>query len=109
MLERRVNLDGRAATADVPRITVGGLRMAVFNVAAFRPLTEFKREVAEFAHYLKSTPPSEGSKGVYYPGEIEGIREQQRLRDGIEVEDATWEKMRALAREYRLDTVLDLT
>jgi len=29
--------------------------------------------------------------------------------DGIEVEDATWEKLRALAREYRLDTVLDLT
>jgi len=85
-----------------------GCFMAVFNVAAFRPLHDFKREVAEFAHYLKSTPPSEGSKGVFYPGEIEGVREQQRLRDGIEIEDATWEKLRALAREYRLDTVLDL-
>lgn len=85
-----------------------GCFMAVFNVAAFRPLMEFKREVAEFARYLKSTPPSEGSTGVYYPGEIEGVREQQRLRDGIEVEDATWDKLRALAREYRLDTVLDL-
>ena len=31
--------------------------MAVFNVAAFRPLKDFKREVAEFARYLKSTPP----------------------------------------------------
>lgn len=54
------------------------------------------------------TPPSEGSRGVYYPGEIEGVRGQQRLRDGIEVEDATWDKLRALGREYRLDTVLDL-
>jgi uncharacterized oxidoreductase len=85
-----------------------GCFMAVFNVAAFRPLQDFKREVAEFARHLKSTPPSEGSKGVFYPGEIEGVREQQRLRDGIEIEDATWEKLRALAREYRLDTVLDL-
>lgn len=85
-----------------------GCFMAVFNVAAFRQLAEFKREVTEFAHYLKSTPPSEGSTGVYYPGEIEGLREQQRLRDGIEIEDATWEKLRALARDYRLDTVLDL-
>jgi N-acetylglucosaminyldiphosphoundecaprenol N-acetyl-beta-D-mannosaminyltransferase len=32
MLERRVNLDGRAATADVPRITVGGLRMAALDL-----------------------------------------------------------------------------
>jgi LDH2 family malate/lactate/ureidoglycolate dehydrogenase len=31
-----------------------------------------------------------------------------RLRDGIAIEDATWEKLRALAREYRLDAVLDL-
>ncbi len=30
-----------------------GCFMAVFNVAAFRPLKDFKREVAEFAHYLE--------------------------------------------------------
>ena len=34
MLERRVNLDGRAATADVPRLTVGGLRMAALDLEA---------------------------------------------------------------------------
>src|SRR5204863_4191368 len=79
-----------------------GTFMAVFNVAAFRPLNDFRKEVAEFARYLKSTPPSEGSKGVFYPGEVEYLREQQRRRDGIEVEDATWEKMRALADEYKL-------
>jgi LDH2 family malate/lactate/ureidoglycolate dehydrogenase len=85
-----------------------GCFMAVFNVAAFRPLAQFKREVADFARYLKSTPPSEGSTGVYYPGELEGLRERQRRRDGIEIEDATWDRLCALAREYRLDTVLDL-
>jgi exopolysaccharide biosynthesis WecB/TagA/CpsF family protein len=34
MLERRVNPEGRAATADVPRITVGGLRMAALDLEA---------------------------------------------------------------------------
>lgn len=34
MLERRVNLAGRAATADVPRITVGGLRLAALDLEA---------------------------------------------------------------------------
>ena len=29
-----------------------GCFMAVFNVAAFRPLQDFKKEVAEFARYL---------------------------------------------------------
>lgn len=32
MLERRVNMTGRAATAGVPRITVGGLRLAVLDL-----------------------------------------------------------------------------
>ena len=52
-----------------------GCFLAVFNVEAFRPLAQFKREVAEFARYLKDTPPSEGSPGVFYPGEMEFRRE----------------------------------
>ena len=56
--------------------------MAVFKVDAFRPLAQFKREVAEFARYLKDTPPAEGSAGVFYPGEIEHRREQERRREG---------------------------
>ncbi len=34
MLERRVNLVGREATAEVPRITMGGLRLAAINLEA---------------------------------------------------------------------------
>ncbi len=86
-----------------------GCFMAVFKVEAFRPLAEFKREVAEFARYLKATPPSEGNPGVYYPGEIEHRNEQARRKSGIDVEEATWEKLRALATQYGLAADLELT
>ena len=76
--------------------------MAVFKVDAFRPLAEFKKEVGELAAYLKATAPAEGSSGVYYPGEIEHLREQDRRENGIEVEDATWYKLRSLAEDYGL-------
>jgi uncharacterized oxidoreductase len=82
--------------------------MAVFNVAAFRPLAQFKQEVADFARYLKSTPPAEGSRGVFYPGEVEYLREQERRKNGIEIEDATWDRLRALARDYAIAAELDL-
>jgi LDH2 family malate/lactate/ureidoglycolate dehydrogenase len=85
-----------------------GCFMAVFNVEAFRPLKQFRREVAEFARYLKATPPSEGSTGVFYPGEMEYIREQDRSKNGIDIEDATWNKLRTLATEYGLATQLGL-
>ncbi len=85
-----------------------GCFMAVFKVEAFRPLAEFKKEVAEFARYLKATPPAEGSSGVLYPGEIEHLREQERSKSGIDVEDATWAKLCALAGAYGLTAELGL-
>ncbi len=85
-----------------------GCFMAAFNVEAFRPLAEFKREVTEFARYLKATPPAEGSSGVFYPGEIEYIREQERRKSGIDVETATWHKLQSLAEGYGLTAELDL-
>lgn len=85
-----------------------GCFMAVFNVAAFRPLAGFKKEVAEFARYLKATPPSVGSPGVFYPGEVEHMREVERRKSGIDIEDATWEKLRALANTHGLAADLGL-
>src|SRR5438067_12152979 len=85
-----------------------GCFMAVFNVAAFRPLKDFKKEVAEFARYLKATPLSEGSLGVFYPGEVEYLREQQRKLSGIGLEDARGDKLRALADDYKLAVELGL-
>ena len=85
-----------------------GCFMAVFNVAAFRPLADFKKEVAEFARYLKATPPSEGSSGVFYPGEVEHLREAERRKSGIDVEESTWEKLRAIAGEHGLAAGLGL-
>jgi len=80
-----------------------GCFIAVFNVEAFRPLAEFKKEVSEFARYVKNTPPARGFTEVLYPGEIEWRTEQQRRREGIYVEDETWEQIATLIREHRLE------
>ena len=42
------------------------------------------------------------SRPVLYPGEIEHLREQERQKSGIDVEDATWNKLQALAKGYGL-------
>ena len=49
-----------------------------------------------------------GRTACFYPGEIEYLREQERRKNGIEVEDATWDKLRALAAEYRIADELGL-
>ena len=85
-----------------------GCFIAVFNVSAFRDLETFKQEVTEFAQYLKATPPAQGFTEVLYPGEIEFNREQERRKNGIAVEDATWKKLQELAKGYGLSDKLGL-
>jgi LDH2 family malate/lactate/ureidoglycolate dehydrogenase len=81
----------------------GSLFIAV-NVAAFRPVEEFKAEVTEFAAFLKSSRPVPGVAEVLYPGEIEWRTTQARLRTGIPVEDDTWAEIRKLASTLGVST-----
>ena len=85
-----------------------GCFMAAFDVAAFRPLEDFKREVAQFAQYLKDTPKAAGFDEIYYPGELESSRAARLQVEGITVEETTWDLLRGLAREYSVADRLGL-
>ena len=85
-----------------------GCFMAVFKVSAFRNLETFKQEVTDFAKYLKDTPPAQGFKQVYYPGEVEFVKEQDRRKNGIPIEDATWGVLKKLAAEFGIADKLGL-
>ena len=70
-----------------------GAFLLAFDPAAFRPLAEFKADVAGFTEVL-------------YPGEVEYRTEQRRRREGIPIEDETWSKLEALARRAGLQGLL---
>ena len=81
-----------------------GSFLAVFDVNAFRSLADFKRDIAAFVDYLKATPPAAGFTQVLYPGELEYRTTQRLQQEGIYVEDATWNRLLALQKEYGLTT-----
>ena len=85
-----------------------GCFMAAFNVEAFLPLDEFKQQVADFAAYLKSAALAPGFSEIYYPGEIEYLNTQRLAKDGVAVEDSTWDRLAALAVEYGIAAELGL-
>ena len=80
-----------------------GVFIGVFNVDHFRPLEQFKNEVGEFVRFVKSSPPAAGFEEVLYPGEIEYRTEQQRRKEGIFVEDETWEQIRGLMKQLDVE------
>jgi len=77
-----------------------GCFLALFKAAAFRDPEEFGREVDEFVDYLKDTRAAEGFGEVLAPGEIERRTAEARRADGIDIEDATWDRFRALGAQY---------
>ena len=76
-----------------------GVFIAVFEVDHFRPLEQFKKEVKEFAEFIKTSPPAAGFTEVLYPGEIEYRTELKRRKEGIFVEDETWRQITGLMEE----------
>ena len=53
------------------------------RVDAFRPVTEFKRDMDRLIRELKSTPPIQGQNRVYVAGEIEFVTAEERAERGI--------------------------
>ena len=82
---------GNEATA------MSGLFMQVYDVAAFSPLEEYRRQVRTVLDAVKSTPPAPGFDEVLVPGDFESRSRQQRLADGIEVPQDTFGKIEAWA------------
>ena len=72
--------------------------MVAVDVERFLPLEVFRRKVVEFIDYMKSTPRVPGCDEIYYPGEIEAREREKRLREGVFVEEDTWNLVLETAR-----------
>jgi uncharacterized oxidoreductase len=63
------------------------------------PLPEFHKQVAGLFAFVKSTPLAPGSNEILIPGEPEARLEAERRRDGVPVEDETWNQIERVAAE----------
>jgi uncharacterized oxidoreductase len=78
---------------------VNHMFMVIVDPEAFGGLSAFRHEVDEMVNYLYSTTPSKGFDKVRIPGEPEQDTMAMRRRDGIEIDESSWEGiMKAAAR-----------
>jgi len=74
--------------------------IVAMDIERFAPLAVVKSEVSKMVDYVKGTPPAEGFEYVMYPGEKEAKNRRERGKNGVEIEDETWNQVLALAKEY---------
>ncbi len=64
----------------------------------FRPGDEFAAEIGRFMEYVKSAERARPDADILAPGEPEERTRARRLREGIELDDATWGQLRETCR-----------
>jgi hydroxycarboxylate dehydrogenase B len=76
-----------------------GTFIVVIDISAFVDPSQFRAEIEDLLAYVKSAPKAPGVEAIFYPGEPEAMEQARRERDGIPLEDETWQQVMALAQE----------
>jgi LDH2 family malate/lactate/ureidoglycolate dehydrogenase len=86
-----------------PRFS-NGTYIVVIDISAFVEPGDFRAEIDDLLAYVKSAPTAPGVAAIMSPGEPEAIAQQRGEREGIELDDATWQGIMSLARELGIAT-----
>jgi len=84
----------------------GSSSIIVIDVASVSPILGVSDAVQEAVEWVKTSAPMEGSQGILYPGEIEKRTREERLANGVPVEQTTWDQLKALVQEHGLEKEL---
>ncbi len=81
---------------------INGVFLQAFAVEEFQPLAQFFDKVDELVSYIKSSRRAPGFEEIYLPGEKARKTEAKQLKEGVEIDEATWSQLTRLASELRV-------
>jgi uncharacterized oxidoreductase len=84
---------------------VNGVFLQAFAVEEFQALDSFYDKVDELIAFVKSRKPAPGYHEIFLPGEMARRREEEQLKRGVEVDEATWVNLTRLATELDIRDV----
>jgi uncharacterized oxidoreductase len=69
----------------------------VIDISRFLLLDNYSAAVQDLLVYVKSSPRQAGIDEIRFPGEQAAQLRRQRQRDGITVDQSTWEQLTVIA------------
>lgn len=79
-----------------------GVLFIVLTVEAFRPLELFLTQTSELSRLFKASPPATDFGEVLLPGEPERRMTEMRLREGIPIDEGTWQGLLRCADAFHI-------
>ena len=74
--------------------------------SVYDPGGEVLREVRRFVDWVKASPPATAGQPVLAPGDVERETRARRLRDGVPLDDTTWNDLVAAAKSVGVDSTI---
>jgi uncharacterized oxidoreductase len=96
------SLTGAGAT-ELRDIVTNGMLSFYIDPKVLDPDDFFSEDVTRYVAYIKSTKPVKAGGEVLMPGEPEARTRAERLRDGIDIPEDTWNAIVAMARRLGVE------
>jgi uncharacterized oxidoreductase len=84
---------------------VNGVLLQAIAVEEFLPLEEFFKGVDEFTARAKKIKAAPGSDGVLLPGERARKIEERQMKDGVELDEPTWNGLLEVAQKLSVKDI----
>jgi LDH2 family malate/lactate/ureidoglycolate dehydrogenase len=97
-------LSGEGCTQGKTKVLGNGVAITCIHVDHFIDRESYFDEAEALVRQVKSSRPAPGHEKVFLPGEIEFANADRKNREGIELDDTTWKKILAEAKELGIDT-----
>jgi uncharacterized oxidoreductase len=82
---------------------INGIFLQAIAVEEFQPLDEFLDRVDELIAFVRSRKTAPGFKEILLPGEQGRKNEERQMRDGVEIDEATWTEVKKVASELGIN------
>jgi uncharacterized oxidoreductase len=79
----------------------------VIDIERFTPIADFEAQVSQLIDFVKASPTALDFDEVLIPGEKSFRTRQERLANGIPLDDITWESLAATAKHVGIDVSSD--
>jgi uncharacterized oxidoreductase len=95
-------LSGGSCSRPGVKVVSNNMLSIVIDPARFVALEAFHQDVADFIAWVKSARTITPDGEILMPGEPEHRTRQQRLREGIPLDETTWSQLQEVARSLKV-------
>ncbi len=95
-------LSGGSCSRPGTKVVSNNMLTIVIDPARLRARAEFDQDLADFTSWVKSAATVTADGEILMPGEPEHRSRSRRLRDGIPLDETTWNQLQEVARSLNI-------